>query len=89
MKVGDKILCKKDCIMKHNNSLYYKKGNWYTVAHGREDHENEFLIKGSEDTHHYGIYFNSKKSTSSNWSTYYGEYFYTIRQMKLEKLRKI
>lgn len=78
MKIGDKIVCKKACVMIANGLKTTTVGKTYVI----EALElGQLVIRDDEDDIHY---FNITKGEG-----YYGNYFSTLKMIRKDKIKKI
>ena len=77
MKIGNKILCKKDCIVGGSGRTSITKGKYYTVIILSDTY---FVVKDNYNERHRFTFKNS-----DNWFATIKE----MRKLKLEKIKKI
>jgi len=83
MKVGDKLMCKKDyCTDIYNKKYYFDKGNFYEICYIVDKFSYKILCIETDDN---DVTFSCRKTDR----LYVWNYFYKpeeIRKLKLESL---
>jgi hypothetical protein len=81
MKVGDIIICKKPCYMSHNDERATTINKSYKID-SIDDYDTLFITDDIDQCH--GFYY-----LDSNNESYYGKWFYTQKELRNLKLKKL